>query len=56
MRPIALFAAMYRLWGKCRRPVADQWEAAHDRAFFAMGTGRIATDAVWRAAVNAALA
>ena len=47
---IALFTACIRLWGLCRRGIADEWEAKLGRGFFAAVKCRAAVDAVWRAA------
>ena len=52
-RPIDLFPAVMRLWGRCRRSVAEAWESAHDRDYIAAGRDRSATDATWRAAARA---
>ncbi len=54
-RPIGLYRALFRLWARLRRPLADEWE--HQRAaqlFWIQGPGRACTDHVWRAAVQAA--
>ena len=48
--PIALFTAFLRLWGRCRRGIADEWEAKWGRGLFAACECRAAVDAVWRAA------
>ena len=52
-RPIALFAAVFRVWGRARRETAAAWESQYELEYFAAGRGRSATDAVWRAAVLA---
>jgi hypothetical protein len=52
-RLIGIFAAAYRVWARARRPIADKWEAQHDRPYFAAGTNRSAIDAVWRQALRA---
>eukprot|EP00959_Pyramimonas_sp_CCMP1952_P093771 1962079-Pyramimonas_sp.AAC.1 len=36
-RPIDLFVATYRLWGRARRRLAEEWGAAWQRPFFACG-------------------
>ena len=36
-RPIGLFVSMYRLWGRCKRDLAAEWEAQHARCFFSLG-------------------
>ena len=41
-RPIALFAAVYRLWVRCRSIEAKAWSLAHDRPYFACGAARSA--------------
>jgi hypothetical protein len=45
-------AALYRVWSKARRPVADRWEAAHDKPFFASAAGSGPIDAVFRQAMR----
>ncbi len=52
-RLIGIFAAIYRIWSKARRPEAQEWEEAHDRPFFACGADRSAIDVVWRQAMRA---
>ncbi len=51
-RPIGLLAGIYRLWSKARRAVADDWEAQHQRPYFAASAGYGPLDAVWRQAVR----
>ena len=50
---IGLFTSVYHLWGRARRPYCDDWELANDRRYFAAGTGRSASDVVWRQAAKA---
>ena len=52
VRPIGLFTASQRLWGKLRRLVAAEWEAAHARPYFWGGTGRSVEDCVWQQCLN----
>ena len=40
VRPIALFASLYRVWTRLRRPVAAAWISANDRPFPAAKYGR----------------
>jgi hypothetical protein len=52
-RAITTAPSLYRLWGKLRRGYSQQWEADHDRPYFAAGKGRSAHDVVWRQMVAA---
>ncbi len=52
-RLIGIFAAVYRVWARARRPLADEWEARHDRPYFAAGSHRSPVDAVWRQSLRA---
>ena len=52
-RPIGLFPAVYRLWGRSRRRLAKEWELAHYRSYFVAGQHAGATDVVWRQSVRA---
>ncbi len=52
-RLIGIFAATYRIWARARRPLADEWESRNERAYFAAGSDRSPTDAVWRQALRA---
>ena len=52
-RPIMLAPALYRWWTRVRRPLAEEWDAAHDYPFFAASKGRTAVDPVYRRAVRA---
>eukprot|EP00959_Pyramimonas_sp_CCMP1952_P026634 558691-Pyramimonas_sp.AAC.1 len=36
-RPIGNFCAIYRAYGKVRRPLAQEWEFKNARSFFAAG-------------------
>ena len=47
VRPIGLFTASQRLWGKVRRVVAARWEQAHQRDFFWGGSGKSVEHCVW---------
>ena len=47
VRPIGLFTASQRLWGKVRRQIAAQWEREHQRAFFWGGAGKSVEQCVW---------
>ena len=51
-RPIGLFAGIYRLWAKARRPLADEWERAHPRAYFSAEKGNRPVDTLWRQAAR----
>ena len=52
-RPIMIFAAIYRLWGRVRADEARKWLDQHDRLYIASGRGRAPEDAVWRRALEA---
>ena len=45
-RPIGILPTLYRVWGRCRRPLADQWESAHHRKYFWAAKGRSSERAV----------
>ncbi len=47
-RPIGLLPAIYRLWAKARRDLADRWEADHRRAFLSSARGNGPIDTMWR--------
>ena len=47
VRPIGLFTASLRLWGRIRRVVAAQWEREHCRTYFWGGQGKSAEQCVW---------
>ena len=49
-RVIGIIPSVVRLWAKARREVADRWEAASDRPFFAAARGNSPIDTVWRQA------
>ncbi len=51
-RLVGKLAALYRVWAKARRPVADAWEAEHDQSFFAAAAGSGPADAVFRQALR----
>ncbi len=52
-RAITTAPSLYRLWGRLRRELSQQWEASHDRAYFAAGKGRRVQDVIWRQALRA---
>ncbi len=52
-RAITTAPSLYRLWGRLRRGLSQQWEAANDRAYFAAGKGRRVQDVIWRQALRA---
>ncbi len=52
-RAITTAPSLYRLWGRLRRTESQNWEAAHDRAYFAAGKGRRLHDVLWRQAARA---
>ena len=54
-RPIGLFPALVRLWMRIRLPVAQAWQAAHDRPYFYAGPAKGATVAAWKQAARAEL-
>ncbi len=47
-RPIGLLPAIYRVWARARRREADEWEASHQRPFFAAAAGNGTVDVMWR--------
>ncbi len=51
-RLVGKLAAAYRVWSKARRPHAEEWEARHDRPFFASAAGCGPVDAVYRQAMR----
>ena len=51
VRPIGLFTASLRLWGRLRRSIADQWEQEHQREYFWGGKGKSVENCVWRQAL-----
>ena len=52
VRPIGLFTASQRLWGKLRRRVAEQWEKEHVRDYWWGGTGHSVESCVWQQGLN----
>ena len=52
-RAIAVMTSPMRIWGKARRVVCDDWEARHQRTYFAAGAGQRPLATVWRAALQA---
>ena len=46
-RPIGIFCAFHRLWGKCRTATEQVWENPHTRPHLAASKGRSVTDPVW---------
>ena len=53
VRPIGLFTASLRLWGRLRSAVAKSWALENDREYFWGGAGRSALRCVWRQALAA---
>ena len=53
LRPVTLFASLFRVWAKVRRPAADEWKQANDREYLIFGKGASPEQAVWRQAVKA---
>ncbi len=47
-RSIGLMPAVYRVWAKARRSVADDWESRHARPYLAAAKGNGAIDTMWR--------
>eukprot|EP00959_Pyramimonas_sp_CCMP1952_P386683 8104036-Pyramimonas_sp.AAC.1 len=52
-RPIDLFCSINRLWGRCRRSYALQWELQYQRSFYAGQSFASASDVVWRQSFRA---
>ena len=52
VRPIGLFTACQRLWGKLRRRIAEKWEKEHARDYWWGGTGHSVESCVWTQALN----
>ncbi len=50
-RPIGLYPAVYRPWGRCRRDLAVSWERSNDRHYYAAGQHTGAGDVIWRQAM-----
>ncbi len=51
-RPIGLAPAIYRIWSKARRVIADEWEQKHRRPYFAASSGNGPLDTLWRMAAR----
>ncbi len=51
-RAIGVLTALYRVWAKCRRPHADEWERRHSRGYFSAAAGNGPADTVWRQAAR----
>ena len=45
-RPIGLLPTIYRVWCRCRRPVAAEWERMRDRKYFWAASQRSSEQAV----------
>ena len=45
-RPIGILPTLYRVWCRCRRPLAHQWESQHARDYFWAAAGRSSSQAV----------
>eukprot|EP00959_Pyramimonas_sp_CCMP1952_P377325 7903140-Pyramimonas_sp.AAC.1 len=52
-RPIGPFCSIYRLWGRCRRCYALQWELQYQRSFYAGQSFASASDVAWRQSFRA---
>ena len=50
LRPIGLCPSLVRLWMAIRMPVAQAWQAAHERPYFFAGTAKGAEVATWKQA------
>jgi hypothetical protein len=55
-RPIALFKALYRLWGKARTPILSKWASSLCTATFTMSPTRRVTDGLFRELVRSLIA
>ena len=55
-RPIGLLPSLVRLWMRIRLPVAQAWQAAHERPFFYAGPAKGALVAAWKQSARAELA
>ena len=55
-RPIGLIPFIPRVWMRCRRDVAKQWELDTERRFLYAGAGKRSTIAAWRQAARAEIA
>ena len=54
-RPIGLFSAAYRIWGRARRTAASAWEAANSRSYLGASAFCGASDVIWRQALRSEL-
>ena len=45
-RPIGILPTIYRVWCRCRRPLAHAWELQHSREYFWASAGRSSSQAV----------
>lgn len=52
-RPIGLLPFLPRVWMRCRRDVAKDWEARCNREFLYAGTGKGSTIAAWKQSARA---
>ena len=53
-RPLGFFQSLVRVRMRVRKPLFNQWERdVGERGLFAAGSGRAATDVVWRQAARA---
>ena len=50
-RSIGLLPALYRVWAKCRLPLAKDWEVAHPRPYLRHQKGRSITELVFQQAL-----
>ena len=54
LRPIGFFRALFRLWGKTKKPLVRAWELSRgNHAAFSMSPGVSAIDPVWRQSIRA---
>ena len=53
VRPIGFFRALFRLWGKTKKPLVKAWEHSRGQhASFSMSPGVSAIDPVWRQSIR----
>ena len=53
LRPIGFFRALFRLWGKTKKPLVRAWELSQgNHAQFSMSPGVSAVDPVWRQSIR----
>eukprot|EP00959_Pyramimonas_sp_CCMP1952_P410560 8603797-Pyramimonas_sp.AAC.1 len=52
-RPIGVFCAWCRVWGRLRRPRVLPWEQRRPRRYWVAGAFRGASDVVWGQSVRA---